>query len=82
MKIKLNCGQTADERWEADKQRRIAQRNKLEDWHSYFAIIPRRVTPYELRWMETIERKGTSMTTLDIYARTKTCWNWEYRPKQ
>lgn len=65
--MRFNCGKTseqkASEKWEAKKQ-----------WHRKFAWWPTRVGPYDCRWLENVERKGTFVCGYDD-AR----WEYEYR---
>ena len=72
--MKFNCGLT----W-AEK---IAINNELrQQWHKWFALIPRRVENEECRWLEYIERKGESyMRVVGIQTgmRVKR-WRYEYR---
>lgn len=74
--MKFNCGISLKERITArDEQRRT--------WHKWFALIPRRVSAGECRWLEYIERKGE--TYLLVYGgaiggnRKVKKWRYEYR---
>jgi len=68
--MKFNCG---DSPLEKSKKLRL----KLENWHSFFALLPRRVGPGDCRWLETIERKG------EFYCYCGDAWwEWQYRPVQ
>lgn len=62
--MKFDCGET----WEEKKAR-------LESWHKFFAILPRRVAVHDCRWLETIERRGTSY----LGGFYETLWHWDYR---
>ena len=70
--MKFNCGLT----W-AEK---IAINNELrQQWHKWFALIPRRVENKECRWLEYIERKGETyigITGMGVKVRK---WQYEYR---
>lgn len=72
--MKFNCGLT----W-AEK---IAINNELrQQWHKWFALIPRRVGNKECRWLEYIERKGETyfaMTGGMGGVKVKK-WQYEYR---
>lgn len=46
--MKLNCGPTAE-----------AKRERLENWHRWFAWHPVRVGEKECRWLEIVWRKGS-----------------------
>lgn len=48
--MRFKCGET-----EAERRARVA---RLEDWHDYFALLPREVGDGECRWLETIQRSG------------------------
>ena len=67
--MKINCGPTRT-------QARIAKRERLSNWHPFFAIWPRRVWWNDCRWMEAIERRGRWSRTWDEFV-----WVWEYRAK-
>ena len=64
--MKFDCGPT----W-AEK------RERLKNWHPFFAIWPRRVGSRDCRCFEWIERKGTFSLV-----RMHSFWRWEYRAKQ
>lgn len=62
--MKFDCGETEDEK-----------HTRLSNWHKFFAIWPRRVGVHDCRWLETIERRGSSYTG-GFY---ETLWIWTYR---
>ncbi len=53
--MKFDCGITYGEKCKIKRQWR-------ENWHQWFALIPRRVGPRECRWLEHIERSGDMNT--------------------
>lgn len=62
--MKFDCGETRGDGLE-----------RLQKWHDFFALLPRRVAEHDCRWLETIQRKGTvycSLTTTPV-------WAWKYR---
>jgi hypothetical protein len=59
--VRFDCG----EEW-AEKRKR------LENWHPFYAIWPRRVAPHDCRWFEMIERRG-------MYGPHYAEWFWSYR---
>lgn len=61
--MRFDCGPTWQERKE-----------KLCDWHSWYAWYPVRVGPRECRWLERVERKGEYW-----FAIGGSGWTWEYR---
>lgn len=65
--MKFDCGETRAEK--------IA---RLEVWHPYFTIFPRRVADHDCRWLETIERRGRH--SCNGYG--DSWWSWEYRAKE
>ena len=88
--MKFNCGLSADEKRQQEIER-------SENWHRWFAWKPIRVGSRDCRWLEWIERKGTSDHLEDdrrIERETKGemkgwrvelwgfQWKWEYRPLQ
>lgn len=62
--MKFDCGETEEEKIK-----------RLEEWHKYFALFPRRVADHDCRWLEYIERRlivvSRSWEELDYI--------WEYR---
>lgn len=63
--MKFDCGEI----WAEEKKR-------LEQWHSFYCIWPRRVAEHDCRIFETIERKGTYCSSYDSW------WTWEYRSRR
>lgn len=63
--MKFDCGDTYD-----------VYLAKQWQWHSFFAIFPRRVGPRECRWFETIERRRERRGTF-----SGCYWHTEYRAK-
>jgi hypothetical protein len=61
--MKVNCGET----WQEKKER-------LEDWHRFFCLWPRRVGHQDCRWLEYVERKGEYWSFWGDAG-----WIWEYR---
>lgn len=61
--MKFNCGETL-----AEKKQRLGQ------WHRWFAWRPVRVGEKECRWLEYVERKGRYYASI----RDGT-WFWDYR---
>jgi len=63
--MQFSCGET----WEAKAAR-------LENWHDFFALLPRTVAEENGRdvcaWLETIQRRRTWSAG----------WEWYYRRKQ
>ena len=66
--MKWDCGPTREERNAAEKAR-------IEQWHSFFCLWPRRVGPSDCRWLETIERRCICWRYREF------AWVWEYRAK-
>lgn len=65
--MKLNCGPTKEEK-------RLARWSYLHNWHTFFALWPRRITgTNECRWFETIRRKGEF-----VIHYCGGYWQWEY----
>ncbi len=60
--MKFNCGHWPD------------KKKRLENWHRFFAIFPRKVDAYDCRFLETIERSGRHYIT--PYS---SGWHWQYR---
>ena len=73
--MKFNCGKTIQKRVKDKEQWR-------NNWHKWFALIPRKVGPEECRVFEYIERKGESYTGYrfgtDFPVKVKK-WRYEYR---
>jgi len=65
--MKFDCGRTIAEWIEA-----------RENWHDYFALIPRRISSHDCRWLEVIERKGSYV---EADYSSNGYWEWEYRAK-
>lgn len=61
--MKFDCGETGEE-----------MRDRLSNWHKWFAWYPVLVAPHDCRWLELVERKGT-------YWCISYCsgWEWVYR---
>lgn len=51
--MKFNCNALGDYL----KARRREKIIRQQDWHDYFAIIPRKLAHGDCRWLETIERR-------------------------
>ena len=67
--MKINCGPTFDER-------RDARRERVTQWHTIFALRPRRIDEDNCVWLEKIERRGTYHPASyggDSY------YTWEYK---
>lgn len=63
--MRFDCG----EEWEEKKSR-------LEQWHPFFTVLPRKVGPHDCRFLEWVERKGTYYAyPLDSF------WLWKFRAK-
>lgn len=72
--MKFDCGPTWRERRDAQQ----AEIKRLENWHTWFAWYPVRVTDTrDCRWLETVFRKGSN----DIDMCGDQFWNWEYKPR-
>lgn len=73
--MKFNCGPTWTKKITVNDELRM-------HWHKWFALIPRRVSDEECRWLEYIERKGETYigicfgSTPAIKVRK---WRYEYR---
>ena len=67
--MKFDCGET----WEEYKER-------LSEWHSFFALIPRKVGEHDCRWLEVIERRMTYHPRPTLLH--KSFWAVEYRAKE
>jgi hypothetical protein len=52
-------------------QERIDRMRIMEDWHEWFAWCPVRISPNQLAWLETVERKGHWYSQVG--------WCFEYR---
>lgn len=63
--MKFDCGES----WQEKKAR-------LSEWHSFFAIFPKKVGPHDCRFMEAIERKGEYLSDT-LYLGS--VWLWQYR---
>ncbi len=50
---------------------------RLQQWHKFFAIWPRRVGEHDCRFLETIERRGR---IVELYEGG--VFVWEYRAKE
>ena len=61
--MKFDCG----EEW-------VEKKKRLETWHRFFCLWPRKLGPHDCRWLEWVERKGTCS-----YGLGGGCWSWEYR---
>ena len=59
--MKLDCGES----WPVKKER-------LKNWHRWYAWFPIQVGNHDCRWLEWIERKGD-------HACYGGDWFWEYR---
>ena len=64
--MKFNCVSKTDLEWV----------DKMENWHDFFALVPRRVASHECRWLEIIQRKGNWK-----WATYASGWKYEYRAK-
>ena len=62
--MKCNCGPTRKEK-EA----------KLEQWHDFFTIFPRRVGSHDCRMLETIQRRRR----INMFSGGR---EWQYRAKE
>lgn len=63
--MRFDCGPTDEEKCA-----------KLQEWHPYFVLIPRRLGSRDCRWLETIERKGKL-----AQSRYGAFWVWQYRAR-
>lgn len=80
--MKINCGPSPEARRNTKQMRARAEQARLERWHPFFAILPRRVGENDCRWLEWIERKGTihNSQVMFLFAVQSVCeWQWEYR---
>ena len=68
--MKFDCGASAEQKWEAKK-------NKLKEWHKWFAWYPVRVCHNECRWLEWVHRRGEYLFNRQSIT---TEWEWEYKP--
>ena len=79
--MKINCGPT----WEERKERKEkAERARLQEWHDFFAILPRRTGDNKCVFLERIERKGKREIRqgfMDGIVVHFARWVWEYRGK-
>lgn len=62
--MKFDCGETEQEK-----------KKRLEEWHDFFCLLPRKVADHDCRWLETIERSG-------YYSLVRDGWIWYYRAKK
>jgi hypothetical protein len=70
--MRWDCGPDAAEREEIW----LKEKARLEEWHGFFALWPRRVGNHDCRWLERIERRGRFIPGFwDCPDR----WHWEYR---
>lgn len=56
--MKFNCGPTPEEQREAHRVKFVAHVRRLEEWHDFFVIWPRRIGSHDCRFLETIQRRG------------------------
>lgn len=72
--MKINCGPSPEAKREAAK----VESWRLQKWHDFYAVWPRRVGENDCRCFELIERKGTYN-----HGGWDSCsyWTWEYRSK-
>ncbi len=75
--MKFNCGPTREEKNAAYD----AEQKRLQDWHDFYAIIPRQVGSHDCRCFEVIERKGYKFKIRTIHGFLSDKWEWEYRAK-
>ena len=71
--MRFDCGDTPGARW-------LKEAKRLENWHPHFALLPRRVGPWDCRWLEWVERKGFYGP---LKSKFGTVWGyrWKYRAK-
>lgn len=75
-------------RWDCDKrkERRLAKREALKEWHPVFVLFPHKVAENDCRWLETIERRKVwyrgwiLVPDMKPYEGWKS--RWEYRSVQ
>lgn len=72
--MKFNCGPGPETRRARRELRAHLKQERLSNWHSFFAILPRRVGENDCRWLERIERKGTL-----AFQGWALDWSWQYR---
>ncbi len=53
----------------------IERHERLCDWHPFFAVIPRRVSPSRIAVLEMIQRKGTYNKLPEVH---ESSWSWKY----
>lgn len=81
--MKLNCGPTWAERYNARHRKHQEKVHRLSNWHRFFCLLPRRMTDAngyqtrECRWLEYVERKGDLVYSDYTF---QNWWTWEYRP--
>lgn len=65
------------------KKRRAARRLRLQEWHPFVPVWPRKVAPSDCRLLERIERKGKWTPPRFIGCHyVSGFWLWEYRACQ
>lgn len=67
--MKFNCGPSP----EARAAKRAQEFKRLQEWHPFFAVVPRRVGENDCRMLEWIIRRGTLYQEVTI-----TCFGVEY----
>jgi hypothetical protein len=80
--MRFNCGEAKHVRDAIRFEKKLARRDRLSEWHPFFALIPRRVGSRDCRWLEWIERKGTYNPEDGFYSTRNPWWSWGYRAKQ
>jgi hypothetical protein len=79
--MQFNCGEPLFQRLDRARDEKY---ERLRNWHSHFALLPRRINNEQCVWFGYIERKGTRHTGTRRNIHTKQSyshywWTWEYR---
>lgn len=68
--MRFNCGRALYQKLQDDH-------DILREWHPFFALLPRRVSANQCRWLEWIERKGHLLGI----SKFKYWYEFQYRAK-
>lgn len=85
--MKFNCGPSPEAKRALKLEAENKEQLRLTNWHSFFALWPRRVGENDCRFLEQIERRGTMIQKVcfaPFSGRLAYYWGyrWQYRAKQ